>query len=133
MRRRSVLLVVAMAIAVLTFSGVALAVVLDGTRGDDTLRGSNGADTIDGRAGDDDIFGFRGADSLNGGSGADFINAGPRDEKAQDVVDAGGGNDRVRAFNRPAARDIVDCGRGFDVVIADSKDLVTNCNVIRRP
>lgn len=132
MRRRTVLLLAAMLVALSVAGGVALAATIDGTARDDTIRGTRGPDTIDGRGGDDIIRGFRGADSLAGSSGDDTISAGPRNETAMDTISGGSGNDLIKARNVPAARDVIDCGRGFDRAIVDSKDLVTNCNRVFR-
>lgn len=133
MRRRLVLLVVAVMAVLSVAGGVALAANLTGTGGDDELRGTNVSDRITGRGGDDDLYGRRGADSLTGGRGHDLIDTGPRDEVAQDFVAAGRGNDRIHAYNRPAARDVIDCGRGFDRVTVDAKDVFDGCNRVFRP
>jgi hypothetical protein len=50
------------------------------------------------------VWGLKRADTIAGGSGGDTIHTGPRDESAEDVVDAGEGDDIVRAFNRPASK-----------------------------
>ncbi|HEX2728495.1 MAG TPA: hypothetical protein VHM16_02000 [Rubrobacteraceae bacterium] len=132
MRRRTVLLLAAMLVALAVAGGVALAATIDGTARDDSIRGTRGPDTIDGRGGDDVIRGLRGADTLAGSSGDDTINAGPRDETAMDSVSGGSGDDVILARNVPAARDVIDCGRGFDRAVVDSKDLVTGCNRVFR-
>ena len=114
-------------------SGVAVAAAIDGTRGDDRIKGTNALDQLTGHAGDDVLIGLRSADNLDGDGGRDTIYTGPKGESANDVVDAGDGNDRVYAFNRPASRDIVNCGRGFDRVTADARDLLEGCNRVSRP
>jgi hypothetical protein len=65
------------------------------------------------------LWGPRSAETLNGDPGRDTIYTGPKDKSARGVVDAGAGNDVVRAFNRPASKDVVDCGPGRDRVTAD--------------
>jgi len=50
-----------------------------------------------------------------------------------DIISAGDGDDFVRVFNRPAARDVVDCGGGLDRVVADRRDLLAGCNRVSRP
>jgi len=57
-------------------TGIALAVTLPGTNGDDDLRGTNSPDTIDGKGGDDLIYGYGGSDKLYGGRGNDRIKGG---------------------------------------------------------
>jgi hypothetical protein len=52
---------------------------------------------------------------------------------AAGAVAAGGGDDFVRVFNRPAARDIVDCGDGSDSAVGDFYDILAGCNRVRRP
>src|SRR5215213_2528590 len=57
----------------------ALAKVLTGTAGDDTLVGTNGDDHIEGRAGDDTIKGRGGDDTITPSEGDDHVDAGPGD------------------------------------------------------
>ncbi len=111
--------------------GAALAAAIDGTRGDDRIRGTSARDQLTGHAGDDVLWGRGSADNLDGGR--DTIYTGPKGESAKDVVDAGPGNDRVYAFNRPASRDVVNCGSGFDRVTADTRDVLEGCNRVSRP
>jgi hypothetical protein len=133
MRRRVILMVVAMFAVLAVAGGVALAATIDGTKGDDRLIGTLKADQIDGKGGQDLIRGRLGADTLNSGAGDDTVYAGPRDESAVDEVSAGKGDDWIRVLNRPAAKDVVDCGSGFDRVVVDSKDIVSGCNRVHRP
>ena len=133
MRWRVVLLAAAMIAVLAVAGGAALAAAIDGTRGDDRLRGTNARDQRTGHAGDDVLWGRGSADNLDGDGGRDTIYTGPKGESAKDVVDAGDGNDRVYAFNRPASRDIVNCGRGFDRVTADARDVLEGCNRVSRP
>ena len=131
-RRRAILLA-AILLTLVMVGGVALAQTLVGDDRDNRLIGSNNRDQIVGGGGDDLIRGLRSVDALVGGDGKDTIYAGPRDEVAEDLVAAGEGDDVVRVFNRPAARDLVDCGDGRDRAVADRRDVLTNCNRVRRP
>jgi hypothetical protein len=92
----------------------ALAKVLTGTAGEDTLLGTDkddrikgraGEDRINGRGGDDRIKGNRGEDTIKGGSGKDKIIPG----KGEDEVDAGAGDDRIYARDTGGV-DHIDCG-----------------------
>jgi Ca2+-binding RTX toxin-like protein len=67
MRRRVVLVLAAMALALVLASGVAFAMNKVGTNGPDTLRGTGRADNLSGRGGNDDLFGKGGSDNLLGG------------------------------------------------------------------
>ena len=96
-----------------------MAAAIDGTRGDDRIKGTNARDQLTGHAGDDVLIGLRSADNLDGDGGRDTIYTGPKGESARDVVDAGDGNDRVHAFNRPVSKNVISCGAGFDRVTAD--------------
>ena len=58
--RRFILLVTMMAAALVTPSGVAMAVDEIGTTGPDTLKGTNGSDNLFGRGGNDALYGFDG-------------------------------------------------------------------------
>ncbi len=58
--RRTILLLVTMALTLLVASGVALAVTRIGTEGPDTLRGTNGADTLIGKGGNDILLALAG-------------------------------------------------------------------------
>ncbi len=106
---------------------MALAETLTGNDRDNRLIGSNQRDSISGGGGDDLIKGLRSRDSLNGGSGNDDIYAGPKREEARDTVVAGRGKDFVKSYNRPAVLDVVNCGKDRDRVVADRKDVLTDC------
>ena len=110
-----------------------MAAAIDGTRGDDRIKGTNARDQLTGHAGDDVLIGLRSADNLDGDGGRDTIYTGPKGESAREVVDAGDGNDRVYAFNRPASKDVISCGPGIDRVTADSRDVLDSCNRLSRP
>ena len=130
--RRAVLLAALMLVALVAVGGAALAETLTGNDGNNRLIGSNQRDSISGGGGNDLIKGLRSIDSLNGGAGGDDIYAGPRNEKARDTVVAAGGNDFIKVFNRPAAKDVVNCGKDRDRVIADSRDVLSGCERVRR-
>jgi Ca2+-binding RTX toxin-like protein len=130
--RRAVLLAAVMLCALVAVGGAALAETLAGNDGDNRLIGSNQRHSISGGGGDDLVKGLRSIDSLNGGAGEDDIYAGPRDEKARDTVVGAGGDDFIRVFNRPAAKDVVNCGEDRDRVIADSRDVLSGCEQVRR-
>ena len=133
MRWRVVLLAAAMIAVLAVAGGAALAAAIDGTRGDDRLRGTNARDQRTGHAGDDVLWGRGSADNLDGDGGRDTIYTGPKGESAKAGVDAGPGNDRIYAFNRPASGDVVNCGFGRDRVTADSRDVLDGCNRVSRP
>jgi serralysin len=90
MRRRALLLFVAVTAALMLASGVAMAVTKNcptykpatgkgkciGTKGRDTLRGNNATNYMDGRRGRDTLKGFDSLDFLSGGPGNDTLNGG---------------------------------------------------------
>src|SRR5215213_4470749 len=69
----------------------ALAKVLTGTGGKDTLLGTDRDDHLDGRGGDGD-------DDVDAGAGNDLIYA--RDTDGVDYIDCGGGFDKVETIHR---------------------------------
>jgi Ca2+-binding RTX toxin-like protein len=73
MRRRVVLVLAGMVLALVLASGVALAVNEIGTDGPDTLRGTNRADNLSGEGGNDKLFSLNGRDNLLGGPGKDCL------------------------------------------------------------
>jgi len=119
--------------------------IVSGGGGKDTLSGFNGNDVIRGGRGDDIIcdsdrrfecYESRGdtfrdylpdRDRIFGGPGDDRITVGPR----ADRVIGGTGNDVINA--RDTARDVIRCGPGRDVVHADLKDEVQDCEKVVRP
>jgi Ca2+-binding RTX toxin-like protein len=66
-------------------------------------------------------------DRIFGGTGDDRITVGPK----ADVVRAGSGDDRIDA--RDTVRDVIACGPGRDVVEADLKDRVRDCERVLLP
>jgi Ca2+-binding RTX toxin-like protein len=122
--RRIALVMLTMALALVTASGVALAANKIGTNGPDVLLGTNKADNLIGRGGNDVLPGYGGSDNIVGGAGNDLMIDGDLRESAKDTLVGGDGNDVIDAFNRPAAQDVIVCGDGFDRVSADRKDVV---------
>jgi len=153
---RRILLVVVMAVTLVLASGVALAVIKEGSPGHDTLIGTKGPDTLSGRGGSDGIEGRGGKDQisggpgndhffllgnrviaafLDGGPGADVISGGagddflvddPERDAAVDTLSGGDGHDVIFVHNIAASRDIVSCGSSVDLVRADTKDVVSD-------
>lgn len=147
--RRVLLLLVALAVATLSFGGVALAVNkycpanCFGTQNADTLSGSpqrnvikalGRGDLVHGWRGDDKLYGNPGGDALYGdyaddqvygGDGNDFVEGG----YGNDVISTGDGSDKVAA--RDGFRDRVLCGQGDrDVVYIDPNlDTTKGCDV----
>ncbi len=68
-----------------------------------------------------------GADKFNGGNGNDDITPGA----GQDLVNGQGGDDTI--LGRDKERDRIDCGAGRDKVTADRRDVVKNCEYVKRP
>jgi hypothetical protein len=97
-----------------------------GTKRDDTISGTGKGDRILGLGGGDSLRGGRGFDCLKGGIGDDRLVGGT----ATDLLQGGAGDDT--ASSRDGKRDKVNCGAGGgDVVIADQRDIVKNCETIR--
>ena len=142
--RRTIFLLVAMALALVLGSGVAVAAVKFGTDGQDFLMGTSdpdvlygkgGSDFMDGRGGNDQLYGgdgndeivsFPGDDILYGGRGNDFLIEG----KGNNLLFGGSGNDFFQATaidpdrpgsgnTTPKKRDLVFCGPGRDTVAVD--------------
>ena len=131
------LTVMVVMVAALFATHEALAKVLTGTAGEDTLLGTDkddrlkgraGEDRIKGRGGDDRIKGNRGQDTIKGGSGKDKIIPG----KGEDEVDAGTGDDRIYARDTGGV-DHIDCGGGFDKVKSLNREDKTRRNCERVP
>jgi Ca2+-binding RTX toxin-like protein len=124
---------------------------LEGQNGDDLLVGGAGADYVLGSLGNDRVVGGAGKDLLDGNAGNDVIDARdprkfvpadcvppPADRKRQTCWDpplaepvfGGGGNDRI--LSRDGRLDAVRCQAGYDVVVADRRDRVHGCELVRR-
>jgi hypothetical protein len=134
MNRLYILLTVMVVMVGAFFAGhEALAKVLTGTGGDDTLVGTVGNDHLDGRAGDDRLWGSSGEDHLKGSRGADRLWGSRGNDKiipghGNDKVNAGYGDDRIYARD-PKGVDYIDCGAGFDEVETIHRDdnTLSNC------
>jgi Ca2+-binding RTX toxin-like protein len=125
--RRTVLLMVSIALGVLFVSGVALALTktcsaspCDGTNKDDTL--------TERRAVNDEIYGLRGDDTIRAG----LV---PREKFAEgpdtDILRGGRGSDRLKSDDLEG-RDELYGGRGRDLCIIDSGDLARGCDKVKR-
>jgi Ca2+-binding RTX toxin-like protein len=116
--RRTVLLLVTMALTLLVASGVALALNKVGTNGPDTLRGTNRPDNLVGLGGNDDLFALGGNDNLLGGPGRDNVLGGnefaPGASGGDKNLMGGPGNDRV--FGGSGSDTIVG-GEGNDFLV----------------
>lgn len=109
--------------------GLALAEVLIGTNGNDSLvgtelrdeiQGLGGDDQINGRAGNDRLEGGKNKDVIFGGRGNDALIGGPNDDKLAGAL----GDDRFFAVD--GTRDVISCGLGTDTVRADQFDALIN-------
>ena len=105
-------------------TGNALANVLIGQDGDNTLDGGAGNDVLYGGEGNDVLIGGPGADKMYGGSGANVINGGA----GNDLIDGGGGNDTLIGgtgidtfvFEKGSGKDVInDFGLGGEHDIID--------------
>jgi Ca2+-binding RTX toxin-like protein len=127
MMRRVMLLAAAMAFALATAGGAALADNIEGNGGNNRLVGTNGKDTISGAGGNDDIFGKGGQDRLFGDSGNDDVHGGGKGDQLQgglgkDELFGQEGFDIANALDGQA-NDRVNCGRGFDVAAIDDFEI----------
>ncbi len=111
MRRRVVLVLAAMALALLLASGVAWAVNKIGTNGPDTLIGTNNADNLIGKGGNDILFSLNGHDNLLGGPGKDIVLG------ENERFNSSRGDKNLRGG---LGNDIVVGGRGSDNVLGDA-------------
>ena len=93
MRRAGIFLTL-MSVMVFVFAGVAVAAIINGNDGNNTLIGTPRHDVIRGFGGNDLIRGRGGEDDMYGGKGRDYIRAVDRRE---DDISCGPGHDRVRA------------------------------------
>lgn len=120
--RRLIWVVVAMGMAVLLASGVALAANIRGTDGADKINGTADADSLDGMAGDDTISGLAGSDKIDGGGGNDKL-YGVDDkgtaESGDDTIRGGFGTDTI--WGGPGA-DTLEGGAGNDTIRAGQLD-----------
>jgi hypothetical protein len=97
-----------------------------GTWGKDRLVGTSRGEWICARPGWDSVDGRGGNDRIEAGSGNDTVVGGT----GRDRIDAGGGGDTIRV--RDGERDVVDCGTETDVVFADVRDVLRDCERVHR-
>ncbi|MEZ0285245.1 MAG: hypothetical protein ACAH79_08445, partial [Thermoleophilia bacterium] len=84
-------------------------------------------EVILGGFGGDDLYGNVGDNTVEGGTGEDLIDG----KRRPDRLLGGDASDLVMA--RDGLRDEVACGDGGDLVIADDKDEVIECETVDRP
>jgi Ca2+-binding RTX toxin-like protein len=145
-----VVLCASISLALFVVGSVALAAVINGTAGDDTLDGTSssdfmfgygGNDTFTGRCGQDELWGGFGSDSADGQCGNDTVHGeggndtligGPGNDELRgaDGVDVlNGGNNDDRLYDKDgntAESDRFTCGTGDDTVRADPTDQVAS-------
>jgi Ca2+-binding RTX toxin-like protein len=113
MRRRAVLLITAVAVALVAVSGVTLAKDITcptgpgtdqcmGTSRDDTMTGTGQDDDMDGLGGQDTLLALDGDDVLKGGAGEDSLSGGNNDDTY--AFSADWGADRIPADGEGAGR-----------------------------
>ena len=126
---------VAMVVALMLGSGVALAALVQGNDAANTLTATNRADTIHAYGGEDVVWALSGRDEIHGGYGADQLYGGRYGDtiyggKGTDRLHGGYGDDHIvgRDLNSSGIgqRDVVDCGSGYDTFAADFDDRVLN-------
>jgi hypothetical protein len=89
---------------------------------------TDGDDLLQGGPGYDEMVGFGGADTFLGGARGDFIFAEETSEnKGEDIVNSGRGNDFIQA--RDETKDTINCGKGNkDVAFFDKGGIDTVAN-----
>jgi Ca2+-binding RTX toxin-like protein len=139
MRRRVLLIMVAMGLGMLLLGGVALADTIDGTSGQDDLVGTEKDDVIHASGGKDYVSGLAGPDVLYAGAGDDTVvgrdgNDSIYGNAGTDTLYGNHENDTINSAG-DGVRDIVKCGHGKkDTAHVDEIDWVKkNCeNVFLR-
>ena len=91
----------------------AIAFLVSGGNGNDTLTGSPNADVIGGGEGNDTIVGLAGVDLMDGGGGDDAITGGPGNEQNQ----LGGDGDDTFIWNPGDGSDGLAGGPGIDTML----------------
>jgi Ca2+-binding RTX toxin-like protein len=91
----------------------AIAFLVSGGNGNDTLTGSPNADVIGGGEGNDTIVGLAGVDLMDGGGGDDTITGGPGNEQNQ----LGGDGDDTFIWNPGDGSDGLAGGPGMDTML----------------
>jgi Ca2+-binding RTX toxin-like protein len=133
MRRRALLIMASMGLAVLLLGGVALADTIDGTSAaddlvgtdkDDVIHASGGADYVSGLAGPDVLYAGAGNDTVVGREGNDRIYG----NTGSDELFGEEGNDSINSAG-DQTKDVVKCGQGdADTAYVDKIDRVKeNC------
>jgi Ca2+-binding RTX toxin-like protein len=136
MRRRALLIMATMGLAVLLLGGVALADTIDGTSAaddlvgtdkDDVIHASGGADYVSGLAAPDVLYAGAGNDTVVGREGNDHIYG----NTGSDELFGEEGNDSINSAG-DQTKDVVKCGQGdADTVYVDKIDWVKkNCENI---
>jgi Bacterial Ig-like domain/RTX calcium-binding nonapeptide repeat (4 copies) len=128
MMRRTVLLMVTTALALIAAGGIALAATTftcttdpcEGTTDDDVITGTLNAETINSKAGNDEISARDANDTLNGEDGNDTI----RGELGDDILAGGAGNDTIDGGEGNDRYDFSD-NFGLDRIEADSSGVDT--------
>jgi len=120
--KRSVLLLLAVTVALLLASGVAIARTFNCDGG--LCRGTNSSDTMYGSSGRDNIYSLGGADLVRGNGGSDSVNGGDADDVVAgnsgfDAMNGGNGDDRMEAVD--GMEDQISCGNGsHDIAVFDA-------------
>ena len=125
-RLRILLTVMVVMVGAVFAAHEAVAKVLIGSGGDDTLVGTDRGDRLTGRDGEDYLKGSRGDDRLWGSRGDDKIVPG----EGNDTVYAGYGDDLIYARDTDGV-DFIDCGGDFDEVETIHRDDKTKGNCER--
>jgi hypothetical protein len=122
MMRRTVLLLVTTALALIAAGGIALAATFtcttnpcDGTTDDDVITGTVNAETINGNAGNDEISARDANDTLNGEDGSDTMHG----ELGDDWLNGGNGPDQLLG---EFGRDRLNGGAGNDSLDGGADD-----------
>ncbi len=96
--------VMALVVALVLASGVALAATINGDNGPNTLIGTMRADLIRGYGGNDNITGGKGVDRIYAGAGNDYVSS--AGDGSRDLVKCGPGIDTVNRM--PSPGDVLD-------------------------
>jgi Ca2+-binding RTX toxin-like protein len=133
MRRRVLLIMATIALAVLLLGGVALADTIDGTAGPDDLVGTDQEDVIHGSGGADYVSGLAAADVLYAGAGNDTVVGREGNDRIygngdSDMLFGNQSNDTINSEG-DQTKDVVKCGIGKnDTAYVDKIDRVKdNC------
>jgi Ca2+-binding RTX toxin-like protein len=131
MRRRVLLIMVAMGLGVLLLGGVALADTIDGTSGPDDLVGTDNDDVIYASGGNDYVSGLAAGDVLYAGAGDDTVVGRDGNDRiygnpGSDELYGNHHNDTIDSAG-DRRKDVVKCGQGEDdTAYVDEIDWVKN-------